>query len=216
MQCPESCTLGHPQHDQGPTERTAGQGLHANVWHGTSSAMALPGKDCSLSFGAQWAPCALVALTRAPGTLQIVMAMNTGGQGREGTGHTAREGRKTDGSRAWYPAGLYFYTETREKGTGTGPGYHSLPLQPGTGCCSHGVPAGGARSDPKTQGRGGCKCPALPGCLTQCWQQETGPGNGVGRSGLKPWVRSTALLLPEGPGAPRVLPPRTEGISTAL
>lgn len=78
---------------------------------GTSSAMALPGKDCSLPSGAQRAPYGPRSppqLTRAPGALQILMAMNTGGQGRggEGTGHTGRQGRRADGPKAWHTAGL--------------------------------------------------------------------------------------------------------------
>lgn len=133
--------------------------------------------------GSTVALCALAALTRAPGTLQILVAMNTGGQGRGGDRPSSQAGEEDRWVKSLaHCRALLLH---RNKGLRQVLGITPSPCSPGLGAAATVSQQEGPGVTPK-QGRGACKCPALPGCLTQCWQRETWPGDGMGDGRLKP------------------------------
>lgn len=162
--------------------------------------------------GTQWASNALPVLTRAPRTLQTLLAMNTVGQGGEGTGQTG--GRKGWTWSLAHAAGLTRFLWRNGKELRTNPGCH-CPLSAQDS--SHCGPAGGARPDPTHWAGGASAWPSLPGSLCWLWLRETGTGAGAvpqGAAAMSSSDSSAAAGAPRGPGS--VVPSRIEGTSTAL
>lgn len=118
---------------------------------GTSSVMALPGR-----LGTQWASNALQVLTRAPRALQILVAMDTCGQGWGGD-WPHRKGGQMDPQLARCKTHKDLLCRNKKE-LRTKPGCHCPPSAQDS---SHCVPARGARPDPKPWGWG-CQCLALP------------------------------------------------------
>lgn len=103
-----------PQRGQQVTGPTWG-----TVWHQLSDGTARG------RLGTQWASNALPVLTRAPRALQILVAMNPGGQGWGGERPNRRQERRADGPGAWRAAGLTgFLCRNNRKELRTNPGCH--------------------------------------------------------------------------------------------
>lgn len=190
---------------QGPTEGTAGHGASGAAWHQLSDCTAREG------LGTQWASNTLPVLTRAPRALQILVAMNTGGQGWGGDGPHRWQERRVDGPGArQLQDSQDFCVETRERSSGQTL-VTTVPSQPRTAATVSQQEGPGLT--PKHWGWG----MSLPGCLSQHWLRETGTGDGdvpQGAGAMSSFDSSAAAGAPRGSGS--VAPSRIEGTSTAL
>lgn len=150
-----------------PAEGTAGQAPRASMRHQLGDGTARGGAQPSLS-----------------------PPESTVGRGQDT--QRARGGGQVGQDPAAGHAAALQYRNRRQKGPGTGPRSHSCPSQPRAGGCSHDVPAGGARRDPKT-GVWAASTPSPPWPPFPAWDMLADGNGGCG------WWRA---LWGQSPPAP--------------
>lgn len=196
MQCPEPHRAGH--------------GDSGTAWCQLSDGTAREG------LGTQWTSNILPVLTRAPRALQILVAMNTGGQGWGADRPHRWQERRADGPRARHLQDLQEFCVRTRQGSSGQTLVITVPPQPRTAATVSQQEGPGLT--PKHCGWGVLSAWAsLPGCLSQRWLRETGTGDGDGPQGagaMSSFDSSAAAGAPRSSGS--VAPSRTEGTSTAL